>query len=90
MTPQSNSLQISKTGQAKIADLGLAKPVVDIKGTLLGTPLYMAPEVWREEKYSEKADIFSFGMVMWELWFGCCVATKYAMISLHFCLMIFL
>lgn len=37
----------------------------------------MAPEVWSQKKYSEKADMFSLGIVMWELWYGKDVSTKY-------------
>lgn len=32
------------------------------------TPQWMAPEVLANQRYSNKADIYSFGMVMWE----CC------------------
>lgn len=37
------------------------------KMTRVGTPQWMAPEVLRQESYSEKADVWSFGVVMWEL-----------------------
>lgn len=35
--------------------------------TQVGTPQWMAPEVLLGDKYSEKADIYSFGVVVWEL-----------------------
>lgn len=38
--------------------------------TCTGTPTYMAPEVLTKEKYSEKADIYSFGIVLYELFSG--------------------
>jgi serine/threonine protein kinase len=34
----------------------------------LGTFQWMAPEVLANQRYSEKADVYSFGIVMWE----CC------------------
>ncbi|GAU15586.1 hypothetical protein TSUD_108450 [Trifolium subterraneum] len=33
-----------------------------------GTPEWMAPELIRNEPFDEKCDIFSFGVMMWELW----------------------
>lgn len=33
----------------------------------IGTYQWMAPEVIRGYKYSEKADVFSFGIILWEL-----------------------
>jgi serine/threonine protein kinase len=32
-----------------------------------GTPSYLAPELWRNESYSESVDVYSFGVVLWEL-----------------------
>jgi len=34
--------------------------------TACGTPSWTAPEVLRGEKYTEKCDIYSFGVVLWE------------------------
>lgn len=56
----------------KVCDFGLAdiKPsegreLFDLQPK--GTPLYMAPEVMLKEPITEKADIFSFAIVMWEI-----------------------
>lgn len=32
-----------------------------------GTPSYLAPELWRNESYTEMVDVYSFGLVLWEL-----------------------
>ena len=37
---------------------------------MCGTPLYMAPEVQEGKAYDSKADMYSFGLMMWEMWFG--------------------
>lgn len=34
--------------------------------TACGTPSWTAPEILRNEKYTEKADVYSFGIVLWE------------------------
>ncbi len=41
-----------------------------ITGTMTGTPAYVAPEVIRSSVYDSKADIYSFGIMMWEMWYG--------------------
>ena len=37
---------------------------------MLGTPLYMAPELVRHEKYSEKVDVWSLGCITYQLLSG--------------------
>ena len=37
---------------------------------MCGTPLYMAPEVHEGKVYDSKVDMYSFGLMMWEMWFG--------------------
>ena len=54
----------------KIADVGLAKVKIDITGTYTVTPVYMAPEVFHSQDYGTKADIYSLGLIMWEMWYG--------------------
>jgi serine/threonine protein kinase len=36
--------------------------------TSCGTPAFAAPEVLKQQKYSTKADVFSFAIVLWEIW----------------------
>lgn len=56
----------------KIADLGFAKKFDKKEGmdTCLGTPLYMAPELVKEQKYSEKVDVWSLGVIVYQLLSG--------------------
>ena len=54
----------------KISDVGQAKRAEDILGTFVGTPLYMAPEVFHSQVYDSKADIYSLGIILWEMWYG--------------------
>lgn len=53
----------------KIADFGVAR-VIETTGHMTaetGTYRWMAPEVIEHKPYDEKADVFSFGIVLWEL-----------------------
>lgn len=40
---------------------------LDKKGSRIGTPHWMAPEIMRGEKYDEFSDVYSYGMVVWYL-----------------------
>ena len=37
---------------------------------MTGSDSYLAPEVIRCKEYDNKADIYSFGIMLWEMWYG--------------------
>ena len=56
----------SNNGNIIIGDFGLATKRYSNFHTLIGTPEYMAPEMY-EENYDEKVDIYAFGMSLLEM-----------------------
>ena len=51
--------------------MGLVTFKTRITETYNGTERYMAPELRLEQKiYDSKVDMYSFGLMMWEMWFG--------------------
>ena len=61
---------VNKHWTVKICDFGLSRvlmttPMKDYSSA--GTPEWMAPELIRNEPFTEKCDIFSFGVIIWEL-----------------------
>ncbi|KAJ1297797.1 hypothetical protein BS78_01G404900 [Paspalum vaginatum] len=59
----------SENSLLKIADFGFAKFLqpFDLAETLCGSPLYMAPEVMQAQKYDAKADLWSVGIILYQL-----------------------
>ena len=55
----------------KLTDVGLAKQTIEIAYSIVGSPVYMAPEVLLQtENYDSKADIYSLAIMLWEMWYG--------------------
>jgi len=74
-----NILLTNNRKTLKIADFGLAKKVDNINDdiqsnsvfdTICGSPMYMAPEIIRDKFYGWKSDIFSLGILLYELLYG--------------------
>jgi eukaryotic-like serine/threonine-protein kinase len=58
---------LSRTGQVKILDYGLAWIKGEPKERVQGTPEYMAPETARSKTVNELSDIYNFGATMYRL-----------------------
>ncbi|PWA96567.1 mitogen activated protein kinase kinase kinase-related protein [Artemisia annua] len=61
---------VNRHWTVKICDFGLSRMMTEspMKDTSsAGTPEWMAPELIRNEPFTEKCDIFSLGVIMWEL-----------------------
>src|SRR5262245_10985032 len=62
-----NNVLLSKRGQVKIIDYGLARIKGEGKGRVQGTPEYMAPEQAKHGRVNEQTDIYNFGAMMYRL-----------------------
>ncbi len=69
VTPR--NVLLSYAGEVKLADFGVATSETDIgTGKVRGTPAYMAPEQAAGGEVDERADVFSLGLVLWEMLAG--------------------
>ncbi|XP_076929375.1 serine/threonine-protein kinase STY13-like [Bidens hawaiensis] len=66
---KSDNLLISADRSIKIADFGVARIEVQNEGMTpeMGTYRWMAPEMIQHRPYTQKVDVYSFGIVLWEL-----------------------
>ena len=54
----------------KLCDYGVARSLEKTLSTKVGTKLYLAPEINNNNKYSNKSDLFSIGIILYELYYG--------------------
>jgi serine/threonine protein kinase len=67
------NIMIDSNGTARIMDFGIARSLSQEKATtaeLFGTPFYMAPEYISQGVFDPKSDIFSVGMMLYEMLTG--------------------
>jgi serine/threonine protein kinase len=62
-----NNILLSRTGDVKIIDYGLARLKGESKDRLQGTPEYMAPEQAKHCMVNERTDIYNFGATMYRM-----------------------
>ena len=63
-----NIFLVKDKHQCKLGDMNVSKVIKEkVLLTQTGTPYYASPEVWRDEPYSYKSDLWSIGCVIYEL-----------------------
>ena len=70
-----DNIWITSTGELKLLDFGLARPFEDTgnlttTGGLIGTPQYMSPEQIQGQSLDARSDLFSLGVVLFEMLTG--------------------
>ncbi|EGC29254.1 hypothetical protein DICPUDRAFT_159186 [Dictyostelium purpureum] len=64
---KSHNLLVEEDFKVKVADFGLS--AIEQKAhtmTSCGTPSWTSPEILRGQRYTDKADVYSFGIILWE------------------------
>jgi serine/threonine-protein kinase len=70
------NLILEPTGNAKLMDFGIARPIDRLApaqtqaGFIVGTPQYLAPEILQGQEADPRSDIYSCGIVLYELFAG--------------------
>lgn len=75
---KSSNIMVSPSGQVKILDFGLSRfttgsgdvQTITDPGIIRGTPAYLAPEILRGQSADARSDVFSLGVVMYEMLAG--------------------
>src|SRR6266478_6334545 len=66
------NIMITEDGEVKLSDFGIARFATQVSGSgrIMGTPAYLAPEQIMGEPHSTRSDLFSLGIVLYQMLTG--------------------
>mmetsp|Transcript_113065 Transcript_113065/g.314687 ORF Transcript_113065/g.314687 Transcript_113065/m.314687 type:complete len:508 (+) Transcript_113065:75-1598(+) len=67
---KTHNIFLMASGQIKLGDFGIARVLETMQGyakTMVGTPYYLSPEIIQERPYAYKSDVWSCGIVLYEM-----------------------
>ena len=67
---KSANIYLVDAKHVSIGDFGISKVLkcsTAMASTQIGTPYYMAPEIWSNQRYNEKCDVWALGVVLYEM-----------------------
>ena len=62
-----NNILVSRAGDVKVIDFGLARIKGEVRDRVQGTPEYIAPEQAKHRMVNERTDIYNFGATMYRM-----------------------
>jgi len=70
-----SNIVLTKTGTVKVTDFGIARNVyagdtITLEEKIVGTPLYMSPERWQGKRGDTRSDIYSLGVLFYQVLTG--------------------
>lgn len=80
---KSQNIFLTKNNMIKLGDFGIARVLSETKSkakTVVGTPYYLSPEIIQSKPYSFKSDIWSLGVLLYEM---CALQPPFNAQSLH-------
>lgn len=80
---KSQNIFLTKKGMVKLGDFGIARVLSNTKSrakTVVGTPYYLSPEIIESQPYNFKSDIWSLGVLLYEM---CALQPPFNATSLH-------